>query len=186
MIVTKGSESSYEIAPMLRLFVQNVALLPPPPEQVAGELPPEYMDPVAGHPKLGRRGETLYVRPVEHIEEARDVSRDETDNGLFEASAAAGPAELPGSFARRLRAANADGEKMQKYKDVRGFRLHGERGCTFWRFNIEVELHDRQQRIAYRINRGPCMGFWVPARGRAMNIVFTAATASASTPAPTS
>lgn len=31
MIVTQDSESSYEIAPMLRLFVQDVGLLPPPP-----------------------------------------------------------------------------------------------------------------------------------------------------------
>lgn len=179
MIVTEDSESSYEIAPMLRLFVQDVALLPPPPEQVEGELPSEYVDPIAGHPKLGRRGETLYVRPVEHVEEARDVSRDETDNGLFEASrsppevpTADGATDLPGSFARRVKSANTDGEKVQQYKDVRGFRLHSERGCTFWRFNIEVELRDKQQRIAYRINRGPCMGFWVPSRARAMNIMF--------------
>jgi hypothetical protein len=43
---------------------------------------------------------------------------------------------------------------------------------TFWRFNIQVELGDRQTRIAYRINRGPAMGFWVPARGETMNIMF--------------
>lgn len=179
MIVTKDSESSYEIAPILRLFVQDIGLLPPPPHQVNGELPPEYVDPIAGHPKLGRRGETLYVRPVEHLEEAKDLSRDETDNGLFENTRsppdvppADGSADLPESFARRRKAVDIDGEKTQKYKDVRGFRLHVERGCTFWRFNIEVELRDKQQRIAYRINRGPCMGFWVPARDQAMNIMF--------------
>ncbi|PHH90438.1 hypothetical protein CDD83_3646 [Cordyceps sp. RAO-2017] len=179
MIVTKDSESSYEIAPMLRLFVQNVDLLPPPPHEVNGELPPEYVDPIAGHPKLGRTGETLYVRPVEHLEEGKDLSRDESKNGLFEATRslpdvppADGSTDLPGSFARRVKSADADGEKMQKYKDVRGFRLHAERGCTFWRFNIEVELRDRQQRIAYRINRGPSMGFWVPARGEVMNVMF--------------
>ncbi len=61
---------------------------------------------------------------------------------------------------------------MNKYKDVRSFCLHSERGYTFWRFNIEVELRDRQQRIAYRINRGPSTGFWVPARGQTMNIMF--------------
>lgn len=179
MIVTKDSESSYEIAPILRLFVQDIGLLPPPPHQVNGELPPEYVDPIAGHPKLGRRGETLYVRPVEHLKEAKDLSRDETDNGLFETTRsppdvppADGSADLPGSFARRRKAVDIDGEKTQKYKDVRGFRLHVERGCTFWRFNIEVELRDKQQRIAYRINRGPCMGFWVPARDQAMNTMF--------------
>ncbi|KAJ6442690.1 hypothetical protein O9K51_03865 [Purpureocillium lavendulum] len=179
MIVTQDAESSYEIAPMLRLFVQDVGLLPRPPHQVNGELPPEYVDPIAGHPKLGRRGETLYVRPVEHLEEAKDLSRDETENGLFEkarsppdVAPADGSADLPGSFARRRKAVGVDGEKLQKYKDVRGFRLHAERGHTFWRFNIEVELQGRQQRIAYRINRGPCMGFWVPARGEAMNMMF--------------
>ncbi|RDA91553.1 hypothetical protein CP533_4342 [Ophiocordyceps camponoti-saundersi (nom. inval.)] len=167
MIVTKDSESSYEIAPSLRLFVRNVRLLPPPPQQVDGELPPEYVDPIAGQTKLGRRGETLYVRPVEHVDEARDLSRDER-GGLFE-SARSPPADGSSPEGSRVL---ADGEKMQKYKDVRGFRLHAERGCTFWRFNIEVELRERQQRIAYRINRGPSAAFWVPARGQTMNMVF--------------
>ena len=179
MIVTSDSDSSYEIAPTLRLFVQNIELLPPPPHQINGELPPEYVDPIAGHPKLGRKGETLYVRPVEHLEEAKDLSQYESDAGLFEASKsppdvppADGSNDLPGSFANRRRRVGIDGEKMQKYKDVRGFRLHVESGCTFWRFNIEVELRDVQQRIAYRINRGPAMGFWVPAKGHMMNIMF--------------
>jgi hypothetical protein len=78
----------------------------------------------------------------------------------------------PGSFAARRKRVEVDGEKAGKYKDVRGFRLHAERGSTFWRFNIEVELRDRQQRIAYRINRGPATGFWVPAKGQCMNIMF--------------
>ncbi|KAG5980633.1 hypothetical protein E4U55_003816 [Claviceps digitariae] len=179
MIVTRDAESSYDIAPMLRLFVQDIGLLPPPPHQVNGDLPAEYVDPIAGHPKLGRRGETLYVRPVEHLEEAKDLSLIETDKGLFERfrsptdmPAADGATELPQSFAGRQRRISTDGEKMQRFKDVRGFRLHAERGCTFWRFNIEVELQDKQQRIAYRINRGPCMAFWVPARAHAMNMMF--------------
>ncbi|KHN95956.1 uncharacterized protein MAM_06061 [Metarhizium album ARSEF 1941] len=179
MIVTQDSESSYDIAPMLRLFVQEIQLLPPPPLQVNGDLPPEYVDPIAGHPKLGRRGETLYVRPVEHLEEARDLSYMETDEGLYEKTRSPPDMpppncaiELPQSFAGRQKRIQNDGEKLQKYKDVRGFRLHAERGCTFWRFNIEVELREKQQRIAYRINRGPCMAFWVPSRGQAMNIMF--------------
>ncbi|KAF7548157.1 hypothetical protein G7Z17_g7239 [Cylindrodendrum hubeiense] len=179
MIVTQDSGSSYEIAPTLRLFVQGMELLPPPPHRVKGDLSPEYVDPIVGHPKLGRRGETLYVRPVEHLEEAKDLSRDETDEGLFEQSRsppdvlpADGSTELPGSFASRRKRVGIDGEKVQKYKDVRGFRLHTERGCTFWRFNIEVELRETQQRIAYRINRGPAMGFWVPAREETMNMMF--------------
>ncbi|KAL0935151.1 uncharacterized protein CTRU02_209742 [Colletotrichum truncatum] len=181
MIVTQDSDSSYEIAPTLRLFVQPLELLPPPPQLISGEqdLPPEYVDPIAGMPKLGRRGETLYVRPVDHLEEAKDLSRDESDNGLFEKTKsppdiapADGSLDYPGSFSSRRKRVKIDGEKVSKYKDVRGFRLHAERGYTFWRFNIEVELREKQQRIAYRINRGPSMGFWVPAAGESMNIMF--------------
>ncbi|KAG5952638.1 hypothetical protein E4U53_000332 [Claviceps sorghi] len=179
MIVTRDADSSYDIAPMLRLFVQDIGLLPPPPHQINGDLPAEYVDPIAGHPKLGRRGETLYVRPVEHLEEAKDLSLIETDKGLFERFRSPtdmpvknGATELPQSFAGRQRRIPTDGEKMQRFKDVRGFRLHAERGCTFWRFNIEVELREKQQRIAYRINQGPCMAFWVPARAHAMNMMF--------------
>ncbi|KAK4218249.1 hypothetical protein QBC37DRAFT_437504 [Rhypophila decipiens] len=179
MIVTTDADSSYDIAPTLRLFVQPLELLPPPPREVSGDLPPEYVDPIAGHPKLGRKGETLYVRPVDHLDEEKDLSRDETDDGLFEKTRSPpdlplpeGATDPPGSFAARRKRAEMDGEKAGKYKDVRGFRLHQERGYTFWRFNIEVELRDKQQRIAYRINRGPSTGFWVPAKGQAMNIMF--------------
>ncbi|KAI6271288.1 hypothetical protein MCOR29_008600 [Pyricularia oryzae] len=181
LIVTRDDESSYEIAPTLRLFAQPIELLPPPPEIVSDEqgLAPEHVDPIAGHPKLGRRGETLYVRPIDHLEEAKDLSRDETDSGLFEKTRSLpdypledGLTEPHGSFAARRQRAKLDGEKLDRYKDVRGFRLHAERGCTFWRFNIEVELKEREQRIAYRINRGPSTGFWVPARGQSMNIMF--------------
>ena len=54
MIVTEDSGSSYDLAPTLRLFVQPMDLLPPPPAQVdgeMGELAPEYIDPLAGLPK---------------------------------------------------------------------------------------------------------------------------------------
>ncbi|KAK4231219.1 hypothetical protein QBC38DRAFT_355345 [Podospora fimiseda] len=181
MIVTSDKDSSYDIAPTLRLFAQPIELLPPPPKELQGDEPlaPEYVDPIAGHPKLGRKGETLYVRPVDHLEESLDVSRDETDNGLFEKTKSPpevplpeGVTDPPGSFAARRKRAETDGEKAGKYKDIRGFRLHAERGYTFWRFNIEIELKDKQQRIAYRINRGPSTGFWVPAKGQAMNIMF--------------
>ncbi|KAI1408968.1 hypothetical protein F5Y13DRAFT_203956 [Hypoxylon sp. FL1857] len=178
MIVTQDSESSYDIPPILRLFVQPIELLPPPPTELRGEqvLPPEYVDPIAGIPKLGRRGETLYVRPVEHLEMGKDVSRLDPDDGLFEITRTApdfdNAPDPPGSFASRKRRTPVDGEKLGKYKDVRGFRLHAERGHTFWRFNIEVELRDKQQRIAYRINHGPATAFWVPARGQSMNIMF--------------
>ncbi|KXL46788.1 MAG: hypothetical protein FE78DRAFT_145428, partial [Acidomyces sp. 'richmondensis'] len=64
------------------------------------------------------------------------------------------------------------GETTGRYREVRGFRLHAERGVTFWRFNVEIELARRQTRVAYRINRGPAVGFWVPGRGETMNIMF--------------
>ncbi|KAJ3565897.1 hypothetical protein NPX13_g7330 [Xylaria arbuscula] len=176
MIVTQDSESSYDPMPILRLFVQPIELLPPPPAEVDGEQPllPEYVDPIAGIPKVGNQGETLYVRPVDQLEEAKDLSMVEPDDGLFEVVRSLpddGP-DPPGSFPNRKRRIEVDGEKLGKYKDVRGFRLHAERGHTFWRFNIEIELRDKQQRIAYRINNGPTTGFWVPARGESMNIMF--------------
>ncbi|OAA81027.1 hypothetical protein LEL_00572 [Akanthomyces lecanii RCEF 1005] len=179
MIVTEDSVSSYQTAPMLRIFVQDIGLLPSAPHHVKGELSPEYVDPIAGHPKLGRRGETFYVRPVEHLEEGKDLSMDETDNGLFEMTRSPpdvpppnGAPDYPGSYSSRKSRAGVDGERAQKFKDVRGFQLHTERGYTFWRFNIEIELREKQQRIAYRINQGPCMAFWVPPRGQTMNIMF--------------
>lgn len=179
MVVTQDHDSSYDIAPTLRLFVQPIELLPPPPPEVHGEIPPEFVDPIAGHPKLGRKGETLYVRPVDHLDESKDLSTDETDGGLFEKTRSPphvappdGSTDAPGSFAARRKRTPIDGERVGKYKDVRGYRLHAERGYTFWRFSIEVELRDKEQRIAYRINRGPATGFWVPAKGQSMNIMF--------------
>ncbi|KAJ2984492.1 hypothetical protein NUW58_g6030 [Xylaria curta] len=179
MIVTQDSASSYDTAPILRLFVQPIELLPPPPAEVGDEqpLPPEYVDPIAGIPKIGRRGETLYVRLVDQLEEAKDLSTVEPDDGLFELTRSvpddeANAHDPPGSFTDRKRRIEVDGERLGKYKDVCGIRLHAEHGHTFWRFNVEVELRDKQQRIAYRINSGPATGFWVPARGESMNIMF--------------
>jgi hypothetical protein len=179
MIVTQDSESTYDTAPLLRLFVQPIELLPTPPAELSGgqALLPEYVDPIVGIPKIGSRGETLYVRPVEHLEEARDLSMVEPDDGLFELTRSAPDYDVnapdpPGSFTSRKKRIAVDGEKVGKYADVSGFRLHTERGHTFWRFNIEVELLDKQQRIAYRINQGPATGFWVPAQGEPMNIMF--------------
>lgn len=65
-----------------------------------------------------------------------------------------------------------NGEGMRKYREVEATKLHAERGVTFWRFNIEVELGNQQTRIGYRINRGPSITFWVPANGETMNIMF--------------
>ncbi|EPE24549.1 Metallo-dependent phosphatase [Glarea lozoyensis ATCC 20868] len=169
MIVTQDEHSSYELAPTLRLFLQPMDLLPPPPSQVDGEgLAPEYVDPLAGLPKVGRDGRTLFVRPVEDLEEGKDLSKLESNEGLFEAERS----NFDGASERKCSKPHYDGEKAGKYKEVRGFRLHTEHGATFWRFNLEIELRNKQQRIAYRINRGPATGFWVPARGEAMNIMF--------------
>ncbi|TGO84702.1 hypothetical protein BPOR_0475g00050 [Botrytis porri] len=171
MIVTQDSSSSYELAPTLRLFLQPVDLMPPPPAQVDGQdLAPEYIDPIAGMTKIGRDGRTLYTRPVEHLPEEQDLSKIETDDGLFESHRTNLDGGADTKRARKTQ--QYDGEKAGKFKEVRGFRLHADKGFTFWRFNIEVELRSKQQRIAYRINRGPATGFWVPARGQAMNIMF--------------
>ncbi|KAG9233554.1 hypothetical protein BJ875DRAFT_378390 [Amylocarpus encephaloides] len=169
MIVTQDEHSSYELAPTLRLFLQPMDLIPPPPAQVDGEeLATEYIDPLAGLPKIGRDGRTLYIRPVENLEEGRDLSKLESDEGLFETQRS----NFDGAAERKCAKPHYDGEKAGKYKEVRGFRLHAEHGVTFWRFNLEIELREKQQRIAYRINRGPATGFWVPGRGQAMNIMF--------------
>lgn len=170
MIVTQDASSSYELAPTLRLFLQPVDLMQPPTQVDGEELAPEYVDSIAGLPKVGRDGRTLYTRPVDDLPEEQDLSQIETDEGLFESH----PSRLDGKAERKRtrQREQYDGEKAGKFREVRGFRLHRDRGVTFWRFNIEVELRSKQQRIAYRINRGPATGFWVPARGQSMNIMF--------------
>jgi hypothetical protein len=179
MIVTTDSESNYDTPPTLRLFVQPMDLLPPPPAQVdgeAGELAPEYVDPIAGLPKIARDGKTLYVRPVEELDEGKDFSKEEGDEGLFESSKSiptSGPNQQTNPKGKQPSQKNPlDGEKLGKYIEIPAFRLHAEKGTTFWRFNLEIELRPHQQRIAYRINKGPATGFWVPAQGQAMNIMF--------------
>jgi hypothetical protein len=111
MIVTQDSDSSYELAPTLRLFLQPTELLPPPPPQVDGEgLAPEYIDPIAGLPKIGRDGRTLYIRPVEHLEEAKDLSREESDEGLYEMKRS--PLDGAGDEKPARRKPHYDGEKV--------------------------------------------------------------------------
>ncbi|KAF4548800.1 Hypothetical protein D9617_25g061300 [Elsinoe fawcettii] len=160
MLVTVDQHSSYS-APVLRLFAQPAELLHPPSN--TRDLPPEYDDPIAGDIKPSRTGQPLYVKPVESIPGLVDLSQEEGDEGLFESYK---------SSDNKSRIKNRDGEKAGKFKEVKGARLHAERGLTFWRFNIEVELGVTQARIAYRINGGPATGFWVPARGSTMNIMF--------------
>ncbi|RKF64175.1 putative metallo-dependent phosphatase [Erysiphe neolycopersici] len=170
MIVCKDSHSSYELAPTLRIFCQPIDLLPPPPARIDGsELASEYIDPIAGLPRIGRDGRTLYVRPIEQIDVEKDLSREESAIGLYEMNRTKSNDII--NLSQNPQKLKYDGEKAGKYKEVRGFRLHSEQGMTFWRFNLEIELRENQQRIAYRINRGPASGFWVPPRGQAMNII---------------
>lgn len=180
MIVTTDSLSSLETPPTLRLFAQPMDLLPPPPRQINDEegtqLAPEYVDPAAGLLKVGRDGRALYVKPVDHLEEGVDLSAVESEDGLFESSRSPidhGTNNKNGAIpSNRLHPDN--GENSGLYEEIQGFRLYSDpaRDVTFWRFNIEVELSDKQERIAYRINEGPAIGFWVPAKGQSMNIMF--------------
>lgn len=180
MIATGDSASSYETPPTLRLFSQPMNLLPPPPMEVSREegmeLAPEYVDPTAGLMKVGRDGRPLYVKPVEHIEEEVDLSFEENEDGIYELSPSIVDYTSEGlkQPMPSNRMHSVDGETVGLHRDIPGVRLYADaaRDITFWRFNLEVELGSTEQRIAYRINQGPALGFWVPAVGEAMNIMF--------------
>ncbi|KAJ6051151.1 hypothetical protein N7460_001685 [Penicillium canescens] len=180
MIVTKDSRSSYETPPTLRLFSQPMDLLPPPPVEISREdgvqLAPEYVDPTAGLMKVGRDGRPLYVKPVEHVEEQVDLSFVENDDGIYELSPSLIDYTTEGmkQAIPSNRMHPVDGETAGLHRDIPGVRLYVDtaRNVTFWRFNVEVELSATQQRIAYRINQGPALGFWVPPAGESMNIMF--------------
>ena len=187
MIVTVDAESQYSPVPSLRLFPEPMDILPPPPQEINDEsghsLPPEYVDPIAGLPKLTRTGGTVYVKPADDLEQEVDLSRIETDDGLFEETRTA---NVPTSYgmpnlrsAPSAQAQSTNSRIQRRDRDggghgqtVRGVRLHAERGVTFWRFNLEVELTTQQARIAYSINNASSIGFWVPAKGQSMNVMF--------------
>ena len=187
MIVTADAESSYDPAPTLRLFPEAMDLLPPPPQHTEAEdgheLPAEYMDPIAGLPKLSRSGKTVYVKPVDDLEQGVDLSRLEDDDGLFEEFRTAAvptaygtpdfhPGRSNGASSTNAKTGNRMERASKRGQQVRGIRLHAERGVTFWRFNLEVELSARQTRVAYSINDSPSVGFWIPGRGQSMNVMF--------------
>ncbi|KAF2132624.1 hypothetical protein P153DRAFT_393595 [Dothidotthia symphoricarpi CBS 119687] len=170
MIVTTDAQSSYQKPPVLRLFKQPMDILPPPPSEVDHDhLDPAYIDPIEGQSKVSRTGRTLYVKAVDELGENEDLSRIEDDTGLFSSTRSPSGSGLGGKSSRIHK---RDGEKLGKVREVPGVRLHAERGVTFWRFNLEVELGSSETRIAYRINSGPATGFWVPAKGESMNIMF--------------
>ena len=184
MIVTTDASSNYETAPTLRLYPEPMEKMPPPQEQKmegenADELPPHFMDPVAGLPKLSRTGKTIYVKPVDDLEPGKDHSRFEAnDDGLFEDFRSAAvptaygtPEYRPGQNGNPSRNTRPK-TKPKLGQKIRGVRLHAERGVTFWRFNLEVELQSQETRIAYSINNGPATGFWIPGRGQTMNTMF--------------
>ena len=185
MIVTLDAKSQYQPAPILRLFAEPMKLLSPPLQRAdkASEesIPPEYLDPVAGLPKLSMTGRTVYVKPVEDLQPEMDLSRLEGDEGLFEQFRTAvvptsygkpDPRTSGDPLLRRSDALPAQAKSRRRGQEVRGIRLHAERGVTFWRFNLEIELGEEQSRVAYRINNSPSIGFWVPARGQVMNIMY--------------
>lgn len=186
MIVTADAGSKYDPAPTLRLFPEPMELVPPPPEPIESEnrneVPSEFIDPIAGLPKLSRTGRTIYVKPVDDLEEGVDLSHVENDDGLFEETrTAAVPTSYGTPEYRSERSGPQIGSAVNRRQDhrkpkrgqrVRGVRLHAERGVTFWRFNLEVELQAQETRIAYSINSGPAVGFWIPAKGQSMNIMF--------------
>lgn len=187
MIVTDDQQCEPTSGPpTLRIFAQPMDLHTPPPQHLlesGHELPPEYEDPVAGQVKLSRTGRPLYVRPVHDLDGGVDLSRVENPQGLYAATRTPllGPQSSSGpdgrqsqhiTFQDKSRIKKNSGEKVGRVKEVKGVRLHTERGWTFWRFNIEIELGSTQRRVAYRINKGPAIGFWVPARGETMNMMF--------------
>ena len=178
MIVTLDARSSYEAAPRLRLYSQPKKLLSFPPQVNDGEeLAPEAIDPIAGLPKMSRIGTTLYVRPVDHLEQGKDLSLVENDDGLFESSPS--PLDTEGgkeatSAVSNNKLSEMNGQRVGKFSEVPGARLYVDamRGVTFWRFNLEIELGDEQAHVAYRINNGTPIGFWVPSRNESMNLMF--------------
>jgi len=170
MIVTDDAHSSYERTPVLRIFKQSMGARSSEPSlnTAAGAYQDvEHVDDLAGQLKMSRIGEILLVRPANQLRAGLDLSNMETSEGLFERMVSA-------DQMRRVsaRIEQNDGEKAGRYRDVKGFRLHRERGVTFWRFNIQIELTQQETRFAYRINHGPPIGFWVPAKGQNMNIMF--------------
>lgn len=177
MIVTQDQHSSYETPPTLRLFSQPKSLFTPAQQTAEGEVSPSnHRDPIAGTTKMSRIGRALYVRPVESLPEGYDLSQDETDDGLFQSSPpiADGGAESVSVTPLVSRNSESNGERFGRYKEIKGVRLYAdpERDVTFWLFKLEIQLGAEQQHIGYRINKGAASGFWVPAEGQTMNIMF--------------
>ena len=65
----------------------------------------------------------LFVQPIELLEDSAESSG------------------RRGSVASHWR--KRDGEKQRKFQEVVGTKLLAERGVTWWRFTLEVELNDK-------------------------------------------
>lgn len=177
MMVTQDTQSSYETPPTLRLFAQPRSLVTRPKPVAEDEQPSVgYHDPIAGTVKMSRIGRALYVRPVESLPENQDLSLLETDDGLFQSSPpmANNDGESVSVTPFASRNSDANGERFGRYKEIKGVRLYADpdRDVTFWLFKLEIQLGPEQQHIGYRINGGAASGFWVPAEGQTMNIMF--------------
>ncbi|KAK5087530.1 hypothetical protein LTR70_007035 [Exophiala xenobiotica] len=176
MMVTQDSQSSYEKPPVLRLFSQPKSLYTQPaPTTGEGNFHEEW-EPLTGSIKMSRIGRALYVRPSHDLPATRDLSRIETDDGLFKSSppitSADGQSVSVAPVTSYLSGRN--GEFYGRYKEIRGARLYvdPDRDVTFWLFKLEIQLGPEQQHIGYRINGGAASGFWVPAEGQSMHIMF--------------
>ena len=145
MIVTTDDHSDCSPPPAIRLFVQPAS---------EAEIRETNCDTSAEAATVSATGEHFAAGLAEELPSKSDVSRDDLLRNV--------------ATARQVN----DGEKLGKYKEVEATKLHAERGVTFWRFIVEVEMGDEQTRVAYRINHGPSIAFWVPARGQTMNIMF--------------
>ncbi|KAF3938492.1 hypothetical protein ABW19_dt0205465 [Dactylella cylindrospora] len=162
LIVTADAESTYEPAPTIRIFGLD------------GELPlddPE--DDIIAIPAVSSTGEAEQPRPASSLPSETDASQKEAPEGLVLPASLrynyAPATSWPKSGCGRYR---RDGERQGKTREITAESIHSEKGATFWRFNLEIELGGLQQRIGYRINNGAAVSFWVPARDQTMNIMF--------------
>ncbi|KAJ6257837.1 hypothetical protein Dda_7626 [Drechslerella dactyloides] len=164
LIVTEDAVSTYEPVPSIRLFGQGCEI----PAEGTSE------DDITSIPAMGSHGETEELRPASDLPSSKDASNGEKPGDLASlppsmrypfAPATNWPKSGSGCFRK-------DGERQGKARDFSAERIHAERGVTFWRFNLEIELGNEEQRIAYRINNGATVGFYVPAVDQSMNIMF--------------
>lgn len=181
IIVTQDQQSSYEKPPTLRIFSQPKSIYIPPkhtPYEQNGEEHEDHgdHDPLAGNIKMSRIGRALYVKPAHTLPSSRDLSENETDDGLFDTSPPMTNADNQAVAVTGISSSLSEdnGERHGRYKEIRGVRLYADpdRDVTFWLFKLEIQLGAEQQHIGYRINGGAASGFWVPAAGHTMNIMF--------------